>query len=95
MTEDEAKTKWCPFARVVQPAGDWAPLPAGNREVVAPATEALNKAALCIGAACMAWRTAGWKFKDGRTGRLSDQDLTGYGTWIPLGHCGLAGAPVQ
>lgn len=58
MTEDEAKTKWCPFARV----GFYSPAtmhyPAehallGNREA---ADGALQPASLCIGSACMAWR---------------------------------------
>ena len=61
MTEDDAKTKWCPFARVVvgeiktggyqQPLG----LPSHNRVALGQATVS-PPAALCIGSACMAWR---------------------------------------
>ena len=49
----------------------------------------------CIGSACMAWRKipGASKFKDARTGQLSDRDLTGHGTWVYDGFCGLARAP--
>lgn len=43
MTEDEAKTKWCPFSRV----GDDT-LTANNR----PSSASYD----CIASACMAWR---------------------------------------
>lgn len=61
MTEDEAKTKWCPFARVdatsetngmvtgVFGGGNRIILP-GNTPVLSPSE------ARCIGSACMAWR---------------------------------------
>ena len=47
MTEDEAKTKWCPFARVDNTAA--------NR--VSAQSFAPGGDALCIGSACMAWRS--------------------------------------
>lgn len=46
MTEEEAKTKWCPFARPVAWGG-------GNRGHVSGAD---IEDAQCIGSACMAWR---------------------------------------
>lgn len=42
MTEDEAKTKWCPHARVGN---------GGNRDTIPSAT-----AYFCRASACMAWR---------------------------------------
>lgn len=58
MTEDEAKTKWCPFVRAVLPGTT---LPAGNRGVGPDGTEGV-KGARCIASACMAWR---WTTKGG------------------------------
>lgn len=77
MTEDEAKAKWCPMR-----------VPNGS-------TIDSPKTASCIGSSCMAWRKipGASKFKDARTGQLSDRDLTGHGTWVYDGFCGLAGAP--
>lgn len=57
--EDEAKTKWCPFARVVA-VTDVLPYMAGNRvknHPQWPVGTTLNpETARCIGSACMAWR---------------------------------------
>ena len=55
MREADARTKWCPFARVVQYAGSETP-PAGNRDSVGRATDHCNAGACCIGSDCMAWR---------------------------------------
>ena len=45
MTEDEAKTKWCPFAREASSPGGW------NRAVFSDGPHSK-----CIGSQCMAWR---------------------------------------
>lgn len=98
MTEDEAKTKWCPFARIAQehiigptynriyrsgrPRGDDMQLP--------------NSAA-CIASACMAWRFADYFNAEGRLTRRVPEDLAYAGeNWGPTnreGYCGLAGQP--
>jgi hypothetical protein len=97
MTEDEAKTKWCPFVNAVV-ATSRSVNPAGNRTVnaeeggkVYPVTAHTT----CIGSDCMAWRKSPGdaKFRDARTGQLHDRDLTGNGTWVYTGYCGLAGEP--
>jgi len=90
VTEEEAKTKWCPHA-VASHTDPRAQTGYARPELGLPADTFLH---CCIGSACMAWRKTGAKFKDARTGRLSDRDMTGHGTWIDEGYCGLAG-PVQ
>lgn len=50
MTEDEAKTKWCPFARVEGPYAY------GNPAINRTAKNQPAKNTRCIGSACMAWR---------------------------------------
>lgn len=50
MTEDEAKTKWCPFARYPAVVAD----PGANVGYPNPAV-ASNANSRCIGSACMAW----------------------------------------
>lgn len=45
MIEDEAKTKWCPFAREASTPGGW------NRGVFSDGPRSK-----CLGSQCMAWR---------------------------------------
>lgn len=95
MKEEEAKNKWCPFARVVSIAfsddakGDDDRLCAGipeamphNRMVISSGDDdSWDITSLrCIGSDCMAWR---W----------DDVDQPRYGPSNTLrhGHCGLAG----
>lgn len=60
MTEDEAKTKWCPFVRIVR----LEPLPEQTKDWVHVSgvnTDALGRCRIpasctCIASACMAWR---------------------------------------
>ncbi|MFN3582938.1 hypothetical protein [Phenylobacterium sp.] len=89
MTEDEAKAKWCPFARVatlqttdhygtVMPAG-----PVANRWTAG--SKPTERIALCIGSACMAWRES----RD-----IATNSETGISRAVVLGgYCGLAGEP--
>jgi hypothetical protein len=109
MTEDEAKTKWCPFARQPGKArtadGDIFTV-AVNRP---PLHMAMEGAPRCIGSDCMAWRTDEvmgpqrvhpnvlfdhWK---GWSVTNSEPDENGYvEIKAPLpagGYCGLAGKP--
>lgn len=55
MTEDEAKTKWCPFARVGAPVDSIAAGCSTNRW---PGDDSVGPGSpyLCIAADCMAWR---------------------------------------
>ena len=54
-TEDEAKTKWCPFARVpvVDAHGN---VPTGAAIVNRHSSGVRAVGSHCIGSACMAWR---------------------------------------
>jgi hypothetical protein len=90
MTEEEAKTKWCPFARLTFSTEGFA---AGNRFDDCAWAE---KRALCIGSACMAWRVDGEYAGAWLRGQ---QDLLNAGKpasdkpFVPQGFCGLAGTP--
>ena len=100
MTEDEAKQKWCPFARqmagIVAADGhgsgptsyDATPVPVFNR-AEGPQKSALWPAgASCIGAACMAWR---WK-QDPVGWMVSiDGRPERYWTWNPTSEPGFEG----
>ena len=94
MTEEEAKTKWCPFARVIVGQADGSHIatqPPYNRFQRADDRTAVPPASYCIGSACMAWR---WikpipRFKEG-TMEVDPETLN-----LPPthGYCGLAGKP--
>lgn len=79
MTEQEAKERWCPFARVLNQKY----FPAHNRIVSSMGSEMNPRTSRCIGSACMAWR---WVRTDRSTADRIDIDLT-------RGYCGLAGNP--
>lgn len=90
MTEDEAETKWCPFARVITSvldlengrnigyAGSHNRLPTENGIK-------LPTHASCCGSACMAWRWHSKKAESGVEYYGLDESLDGY--------CGLVGKP--
>lgn len=105
--EDEAKTKWCPFARVVA-VTDELPYMAGNRvknHLQWPVETTLNpETARCIGSACMAWRpimtcetVIGERDKkpegDGWEWDTFSDDRWERPVTTGKGYCGLAGRP--
>lgn len=69
MTEDEAKTKWCPFARYTSVRGTGI-----NRWIDEGDTNMSPDPAKCIGSACMAWR----EVTSFRADRLTDEIVGGY-----------------
>jgi hypothetical protein len=86
-TEEQAKAKWCPFARVQFYARDDGQNPAVNR----PECN-VN----CIGSECMAWRwREGWDEDTKSFTTLYRKTPTRGGHFenAPLGYCGLAGQP--
>jgi hypothetical protein len=84
-TEEEAKTKWCPFARVSSYGREsgWnrtGPHRIGDAAILAPSWS------LCLGPACMAWQQTDnktWPSAPGEPERKPE----------PAGYCGLAGQP--
>lgn len=94
MTEEEAKAKWCPHARV---GSEQSGLGSINRDVRAGETVPQSH---CIGSACTAWRW-GRATSDapssirypGDTGAAADAHGFWYRDGKPIGFCGLAGRP--
>ena len=91
MTESEAQTKWCPFARIVFEQFNIA----GNR--LNSITSTIPDPSRCIGSECMAWR---WneptcrKKEEGTIHSLRMLDSEWgekYERMPDTGYCGLAG----
>ena len=85
MTEEEAKTKWCPFARVsadvTQNGAHVAITPSFNRRTTQDhPSGAMVAGSLCVGSACMAWRT-----------HEVTEHAEGSRFTTTHGYCGLAG----
>lgn len=86
MTEEEAKTKWCPQARTGQ---RWM---ATSMEVEDLNVVAVNRSngaeehCLCIASACMAWRATDNECSPSAPGEPMPP-------FKPAGYCGLAGKP--
>lgn len=96
-TEEEAKGKWCPFARV------WLADELGGVSVnrLGDTAKTVVDNAMCIGSLCMAWQWHAWRCGEGcgtrRAGTIepdyrepckppSDQKYYDH-----IGYCGLAG----
>lgn len=76
MTEEEARTKWCPHGRVYSSIGPY------NRTEI----RAADGPSRCIASNCMAWRWA----KDELVDFVSNgKSIPGYKS--ENGYCGLAG----
>lgn len=97
LTEDQAKTKWCPYAQVItqcETADEFAP--AGNRVQVQRGGKTVTfgpvVTAKCLASDCMAWRVA-------PTGTTTGMEVGAKGEILKPGQpvyggfCGLAGRP--
>ena len=87
-TEDEARTKWCPHARI---GSDSTGLGCLNRDFAKGPPDA----ALCIASECMAWRFEPVEAWEARYEQWEDAaDIGGVNRGPepkPLGYCGLSG----
>ena len=79
MTEEEAKTKWCPHTRQCGAV-------AYNRNSVG------KPSGMCVGSACMSWRWDRYAVKTRDLGGMSI-DTGEIETSTTRGYCGLAGHP--
>jgi len=90
MTEDQAKTKWCPFIQFATISGKGIAGVGTNRNEASSGDAELNTK--CIGSACMAWRWVktdtdyefGTADNEGKM-KVLQSPITKYG------YCGLAG----
>jgi hypothetical protein len=84
MTEQEAKQRWCPFARTVEYTGGGGSQPrnrvADSRDMSVLASTLLG--VQCIGSQCMAWRKT----------KAPAELNTAMVEWRD-GYCGLGGKP--
>ncbi len=87
MTEDKAKTKWCPFVRYTADSeGDVASNRCSNFIVE---LDIATDASSCIGSQCMAWR---WNQSPTDNAQRQQQASDPLGQLRgPHGYCGLAG----
>lgn len=106
-TEEEAKTKWCPFSRVHQidnvssTAINRIADPSGKYDAQGNVPACTPGASLCIGSACMAWRFEPqmWRHTSAAGAGTWDEpkEVNGYGRKgqkLPhVGYCGLARKP--
>jgi hypothetical protein len=77
VTEEVARTRWCPFTRVgEQQSGAAENRPDGSYN--------------CIASECMAWRKH-FQIGIGPNGEKRDRDMDGRTRWVDVGTCGLAG----
>ena len=98
MTEDEAKTKWCPMAREYHCLGDYE-LPPHNRVIIGESDSHIKVSSKCVASDCMMWR---WTIEPSPSIPMCTVDRDGkkiagseYRT-IEItgeGYCGLAGKP--
>jgi hypothetical protein len=90
MTEDEAKTKWCPFARTVEHGGAGTSMPRNRVVLIStePATVLIENliGINCIASACMAWVQTDNEAPPSKEGDPEP-------VYKPAGRCGLASRP--
>ncbi len=83
MTEDQARTKWCPFARQMVSINQ------GQSPIALASANRFDgdQVAMCLGSGCMAWRETEGARSGAWVGGEQDPPRPA------RGYCGLAGAP--
>ena len=92
MTEDEAKTKWCPFVRLPTVNGATFNRDAERTDEQTCINAYGGWANKCVGSSCMAWRWE-WSPKDADRNSKDPFPVEGDLNPVPVGYCGLAGKP--
>lgn len=93
LTEEEAKTKWCPLVRALVSIAENGATPA--RDLAISSANRGNNAELlgwCVASSCMAWRKVD-QIGIGPNGEKRDRDLDGRTRWVDRGFCGAFGKP--
>lgn len=83
VTEEEAKARWCPFARALRSGSTG--MAAANRD-----GEGMDARTKCLASKCMAWRWAsdgGWRLADDRAVHSLPAPKE---PSVRVGFCGLA-----
>jgi len=93
MTENQAKTKWCPFARVMTQFPDRSMVPVSGNRLTDEDGPGGIRGSNCLASACMAWRDTG-EISDDKA--RADREYRELGRRLDVarhGYCGLAGRP--
>ncbi len=97
MTEDQAREKWCPYARVFILTGD---VNKPTRGAYGPMNRIGNEERItwqgssnCIASDCMMWRSTDNEIKSNPVGPVEDGYARDASDYAPAGYCGLAGKP--
>ena len=95
VTEDQARTKWCPFARVEIESEGGAVCSANRLPGVGGSADPDLEwpSPRCIASECMAWRDAGEHPEDTSKAETEFRRTGRRLTTRRLGYCGLAGSP--
>lgn len=89
MTENNAKTKWCPFVRSDNADNAINRWTDGDYSIAGP----YQKAFLCIGSECMAWRATDNEIQATPSGPVEFGRARNASDYVSAGYCGLVGKP--
>jgi hypothetical protein len=101
LTEEEARKKWCPYARTLEQDVAFNPVSEKWEATFAGVNRSVQDSDRhrCIASGCMAWRFEPdrWRHKRGGEEWTETRETNGYGgrgLKLPTsGYCGLAGKP--